>query len=73
MTGTFIMLFRKPKTDPAPDALRDVLASMPTEHLRMLHRIAKAPDKGLRPFFADARNMIDLRDELTRRNDRGQA
>lgn len=65
------MLFQRER--PRPDAgLKDVLASMPTEHLRMLHRIAKSNERGLRPFFADPRNMIDLRTELDRRNDGGR-
>lgn len=35
--------------------------------LEILHRNAKLPHKGLRPFFADPRAMIALRNEIKRR------
>lgn len=43
------------------------LARLPTATLRALYRIAKHPTKGVRPFFADPKAMIELRQELTRR------
>jgi len=43
------------------------LASMSITHLRALHRIAKHPTKGVKPFFTDPRNMKALREELERR------
>lgn len=52
--------------------LADVLRRMPTRLLVALHLIAKDPKKGLRPFFAEPQNMIALRIELSKRNDREQ-
>lgn len=43
------------------------LTAMSTAHLRALHRIAKHPTKGLKPFFTDPRVMKALREELERR------
>jgi len=43
------------------------LTALSTAHLRALHRIAKHPTKGIRPFFTDPRNMKALREELERR------
>ena len=43
------------------------LARLKPATLRALYRIAKHPTKGVRPFFADPRAMIELRQELTRR------
>lgn len=41
------------------------------EQLAALHRIAKDPWKGARPFFRDPKAMILLREELImRRNER---
>ena len=44
------------------------LARLPTATLRALYCIAKHPTKGARPFFADPRAMIALRQELQRRD-----
>lgn len=50
----------KPKPfSPGPVA---VLSRPKPEHLRALHRIAKHKERGLRPFFANPRNMICLRE-----------
>jgi hypothetical protein len=43
------------------------LTALSTAHLRALHRIAKHPTKGLKPFFTDPRVMKALREELERR------
>ncbi len=43
------------------------LTAISTTHLRALHRIAKHPTKGVRPFFTDPRSMKMLREELERR------
>lgn len=43
------------------------LARLSTRHLRALYRIAKHPTRGVRPFFVDARAMIELRKEVERR------
>ena len=43
------------------------LARLPTRRLRALYRITKHQTKGARPFFADPRAMIALRQELIRR------
>jgi hypothetical protein len=47
----------------------DFLRRLSTAQLRALHRAAKHPKKGPRPFFSDPRNMMTLRDELARRNE----
>ena len=44
------------------------LARLTTRRLRALYRIAKHPTRGARPFFADPRAMIALRQELQRRD-----
>lgn len=38
-----------------------LLSRIDPRHLPVIVRIAKHPKKGLRPFFADPRNMISLR------------
>lgn len=45
----------------ASPALEKALSRLSERHLQALHRIAKDKEKGLRPFFTDARNMIALR------------
>jgi hypothetical protein len=44
-----------------------ILTRLSPRTLAVLHRIAKDPKKGVRPFFKDARAMIALREELNRR------
>jgi len=46
------------------------LATMKTEHIYALHRIAKSKDKGVRPFFRHPKDMMSLRREKELR-DRG--
>lgn len=43
------------------------LARLSDKTIRTIHRIAKAKNKGLRPFFADPHAMIELRNEKERR------
>ena len=51
---------RVPSVDPDLDA---ALSRLTPIQLRALHRIAKDPRKGVRPFFLDARAMIALREK----------
>ena len=46
------------------------LARLKPATLRALYRIAKHPTKGVRPFFADPRRMIALRQEMENRDGR---
>lgn len=43
------------------------LAALSADTLLVLYQIAKHPTKGARPFFADPRMMIALREEIARR------
>ena len=43
------------------------LARLKPATLRALYRIAKHPTRGARPFFADPKRMIALRQEVERR------
>lgn len=45
------------------------LSHLSTPALLALYRIAKHPTKGARPFFTDARAMIELRAEVERRKE----
>lgn len=40
-------------------------AKLPLDTLKTIQRIAKDKDKGLRPFFADPREMIALRNYVS--------
>lgn len=53
---------RKRKPEPAPDA--DLLAALDRltpAQIIALHRVAKDPGRGVRPFFRHPRAMIALR------------
>lgn len=43
------------------------LSRLSLQALRTLYRIAKHPTKGARPFFADPKAMIELRQEIDSR------
>lgn len=55
--------------NPASDHLKETLTGLSKTHLLVLHRIAKDPKKGVRPFFANPHNMIALRQAMEEKHD----
>lgn len=55
--------------NPARPSLKETLMGLSKAQLVALHRIAKDPHKGLRPFFVDPRNMIALRRAMEDKHD----
>lgn len=55
--------------NPASDRLKETLMGLSKTHLLALHRIAKDPKKGVRPFFVDPYNMIALRRAMEEKHD----
>lgn len=53
--------------DVAPEEKLGRYAKMSDNAVRVLYGKAKARRSGLRPFFANPRNMIELREEFERR------
>lgn len=49
------------------DAIRRLLTRVPDDQIERIYAAAKDRKKGLRPFFADPRAMIALREERARR------
>lgn len=50
-----------------PATATNIFKGMQLRHLIALSRIAKAKNKGMRPFTADVKIMIALRKEIERR------
>lgn len=57
---------RRKHRPPAQTQILAALSRLSPSQLKVLHRIAKDPERGLRPFFTDAYAMIALRNAAQR-------